>query len=80
MDCDKRLSYFFMMKKLGDAIGDLDSQLLRFSSRKSPIALFNQSKGVGLGAEHLTVGDKFYGMVPLLPVWELIEGFLVKHL
>src|SRR5882724_2922879 len=37
--------------------------------------LLEQGQGVDLGTECLRVQDKFYGVVPFLPIWEFIEGF-----
>jgi len=42
------------------------------------LLLLNWIQGVDLGAEGLGVWDEFYGIVELLPVWELIKGFLGK--
>ena len=72
------------MEKTGDAIGNLDGHmcwLLRFSLRKSSnLFCSHWSQGVDLGAECLRVRDKFYGMVPLLPVQELINRFFAKNI
>ena len=39
------------------------------------LLLLNQGQGVDLGTECLRVWYKFDGVVPFLPIWEVIEGF-----
>jgi len=44
------------------------------------LLLFNQGQRVDFSAEHLSIGDKFNGVSPLLPIWELIKGLLSKYI
>src|SRR5882724_6849242 len=53
--------------------------LLRFSLRKLSNCFCSTREGVDLSAECLRVREK-YGVVPLLPVWELIKGFLGENI
>jgi len=40
----------------------------------------DRGQGVDLSAECLSIGNKFNGVVLLLPVWELIKGLLGKDI
>ena len=40
------------------------------------LLLFDQGQGIDFSAEHLSIGDQFNGVVPLLPIRELIKGLL----
>ena len=42
--------------------------------------LFNWGQGIDLGAEVTGIWYKFDGMVPLLLVWQLVEGLLGENI
>src|SRR5882724_1893642 len=44
------------------------------------LLLFDWSQGVDFSAECLSIRDKFDGMVPFLPIWELVKGFFSKDI
>jgi len=50
----------------------------QFLQETSELMLFDWNQRVDLGAECLSIWDKFDGVVPFLPIWEFVEGLFSK--
>jgi len=78
-----RLPSFFLMKKTGNAIGDLegaDATCLKvFKDELIEFLLFIRCQGVDLTIHRFSIRDEFDCMVPRLAIQQGIKGRLCKH-